>query len=42
MALLAAFEPERAERGDIGRQPDGEAREDDVKDNGEGKLQPGQ
>ena len=42
VALVAGAQPDRAERGDIGRQPDGEARENDVKNDGEGELQTGQ
>ena len=42
VALVAGAQPDRAERGDIGRQADGEARENDVKDDGEGELQTGQ
>ena len=42
VALVAAAQPDRAERGDIGRQADGEARENDVKNDGEGELQTGQ
>ncbi len=42
VAVRAGAQPDRAERGDIGRQPDGEARKNDVKNDGEGELQPGQ
>jgi hypothetical protein len=42
VAFFTGFEPERAERGDIGRQTDSEARKNDVEDNGEGELQAGQ
>ena len=39
--LLTRAHPDDAERGDIGRQPNRECREDDVPNDGEGELQPG-
>jgi len=39
--LLAGVHPHDAERRDIGRQTDGEGRENDMPDDGEGELQPG-
>src|SRR5258708_37078453 len=39
MPIGAAAQPQRAKRCDIGREPDGEARENDVENDGEGKLQ---
>src|SRR6201987_5130292 len=39
--LLAGAHPHDAERRDIRRQPDGEGRENDVQNDGEGELQPG-
>ncbi len=42
VAVVAGAQPHDAERGEIGREPDREAREDDVECDGESELQAGQ
>jgi len=42
VAVIAAAQPHHAEGCEIGRQPDREARENDMEDDREGELQAGQ
>jgi hypothetical protein len=42
MPFLAAPEPQRTQRRDIGGEPDRETRENDVEDDREGELQAGE